>query len=120
MSHGKIRVQVRNDSDQPQRCRVLEVYPWQMRVYLNTLNTELIDLTEEAENGSSTSAKKPLKDLIHGLNYSPCLDRQRPTMLEREFILPAQHTITWTFYFEKKHTNYAEYPVDPNRGLDIQ
>ena len=130
LSHGKIIVQVRNDSDRPKRCRVLEVYPWQMRVYLSTLTTELLELPSNScqnesckdatENCQCKFPKKPFKDLTHGLSYSPCLDRERPTMLEREFILPSHHTIIWTFSFEKKHTHYAEYPVDPNRGLDIQ
>jgi len=114
LDKGQLRLEIRNTSSKMRRCRVVEIYPWQMRLFVSSIRLSWYSTETNSEiSASETTASDNI------FSYSPCLDRQRPSLLEREFILPPHQSLVWTMDFDKKHTHYSEYPMDPNRGIDI-
>jgi Gpi16 subunit, GPI transamidase component len=112
LDKGQIRVEIRNMSAKSRHCRIIEIYPWQMRLYVSSIRLNWFSTETGLEYTDSSN-------LDGTFSYSPCLDREHPSLLERDFILLPYQSIIWTVNFDKKHTHYSEYPMDPNRGIDI-
>lgn len=53
------------------------------------------------------------------INYTPPLDRERPTLLELPLLLPPKSTVELSIEFEKVFLKYTEHPPDAQRGWDL-
>ena len=119
LDNGQIKIQIRNSSPTSSAVvKYLDMYPWQMRVFMSSLSLTLETLSTSGQILASEKLSSPIS-FFSKLIYSPCLDRQRPSMIEFEATLGPQMQATLSFDFRKKHINVNEYPMDPNRGLDL-
>ena len=86
-----------------------ETLPWFMRPFIHTLSATI----------TSTSFPYAWSALVKSINYTPAIDRQRPTSLELMISLPPDSTAALTYDFEKAVLRYTEYPPDANRGFNV-
>ncbi|KAH3672245.1 hypothetical protein WICMUC_004340 [Wickerhamomyces mucosus] len=101
---GGSRTVFRNPYDKPVRLIYLETLPWFMRAYMHTLSI----------------AGGEIDDVVESIYYLPEIDRQRPTHIEFELLIPKNSTIALSYSFDKSLLLYAEYPPDANHGFSIE
>lgn len=101
---GGSRTVFRNPSDEAVRLVYYESLPWFMRVYLHTL--------------SITGGIK--SQVIQAIYYSPEVDRERPSHIEFELIIPPNSNIALSYSFDKSLLLYSEYPPDANHGFSVE
>ncbi|AAS52253.2 ADR333Cp [Eremothecium gossypii ATCC 10895] len=104
---GGLRTVFRNPTDQPVSLVYFESLPWYMRLYLSTVKIE-------------TDDNLSINDVIKSTYYLPARDRERPTHLEYQMVIPANTTFALTYQFDKSLLQYAEYPPDANHGFEIE
>eukprot|EP01126_Amoeba_proteus_P027584 TRINITY_DN2737_c0_g2_i1.p1 TRINITY_DN2737_c0_g2~~TRINITY_DN2737_c0_g2_i1.p1 ORF type:complete len:453 (-),score=66.37 TRINITY_DN2737_c0_g2_i1:166-1524(-) len=88
----------------------LQSIPWYLRVYYHTLrvslNQTLIPISEIFGDRSN-------------YHILPGKDRERSSVLEFFYYLPANSILTLELQVERALLHWTEYPPDPNRGFDI-
>lgn len=89
-----------------------ELLPWYIRVYIS--NAQVKEFSADGSISTFDIASFSEKWL-----YIPAIDRERPAMVECQFVIPAHSKIVVSFNFERAYLKYTEFPYDPNRGLDI-
>lgn len=104
LDKGGLRTVFQNNLDVEAQIIYLETLPWFMRIYLQSLTI--------------TGAEKD--EVIKSIYYQPEIDRQRPTHLEFEIVLPPNSTITMAYQFDKSLLLIAEYPPDANHGFSVE
>ncbi|CCH45141.1 GPI transamidase component [Wickerhamomyces ciferrii] len=101
---GGSRTVFNNPLNEPVRLLYFESLPWFMRVYLHTVSV----------SGGGAN------ELVKSVYYSPEVDRERPTHIEFELIIPANSTIALSYSFDKSLLLYSEYPPDANHGFSVE
>jgi phosphatidylinositol glycan class T len=104
LDKGGLRTVFTNNLESESRLIYLETLPWFMRIYLHTLTV--------------TGADQ--EDVLKSIYYQPEVDRERPTHLEFELILPPKSTIAISYQFDKSLLLIAEYPPDANHGFSVE
>lgn len=106
--HGGLRTVFRNPSDKAIKLVYFETLPWFMRVYLSSLQLE------------SKNPLLTLSDVIESSHYEPAKDRERPTHLEFEIVVPPKTSFALSYQFDKAILQTTEYPPDANHGFEVQ
>lgn len=110
---GGMRTVFTNPSEEKEvKFVYFETLPWYMRVYLHTLKLDVLE-----SKGQSRNLLKD--DITKDILYRPAIDRQQPTQLEIEMVLPPSTSVSLSYDFDKSLLYLAEYPPDANHGFDI-
>lgn len=107
---GSLFVRIDNIDNVPAPVTILEVLPWYMRLYMHTLRVTL--------NGKPIDVGN--QDIFKRVLYSPSVDRVKPTAIEYDLVIPAAAVLTFDLQFDMVLLRYTEYPLDPNRGVDVK
>ncbi|KAL3230966.1 GPI transamidase component GPI16 [Nakaseomyces bracarensis] len=106
--HGGLRTVFRNPTDKEIKLIYFETLPWFMRVYLSTLQLD------------SKNSSLSLDDVIESSHYEPAKDREKPTHLEFNIIVPPKTSFALSYQFDKAILQTSEYPPDANHGFEVQ
>ncbi|KAA8899129.1 hypothetical protein TRICI_006399 [Trichomonascus ciferrii] len=110
---GGMRTVFENPSnDREVKFVYFETLPWYMRVYLHTLQ---LDVLSSPPSESSLARSQIMKHIL----YRPAKDREQPTQIEIEMRLPPGTSVSLSYDFDKSLLYLAEYPPDANHGFDI-
>lgn len=101
---GQSRINFKNPTNETVKILYLESLPWFMRVYLHSITV----------NGAEKD------QIIQNIYYLPEVDRQKPTHIEFELILPPNSNIALSYLFDKSLLLYSEYPPDANHGFSVE
>lgn len=97
---GGVRAVFENTKDYPLRVLYLDTLPWFMRLYLHT--------TKVSGEGA-----------IVDTQYTPSIDRQRPSTLELELVIEPHGRFELDYTFDRSLLYLEEYPPDANHGFEI-
>lgn len=101
---GGSRTVFKNPSDSTVLLVYFESLPWFMKVYLHTLSVKGAEM----------------KEVIKSIYYSPEVDRERPSQIEFELLIPPNSNIALSYAFDKSLLLYSEYPPDANHGFSVE
>ncbi|CCF56455.1 hypothetical protein KAFR_0B01560 [Kazachstania africana CBS 2517] len=107
--YGGLRAVFNNPTSEPVKIIYFESLPWFMRIYLSTLTLDGKDI----DNSN-------LPDIIKSTNYTPSIDRNRPTQLEFILTIPAYTSFSLSYQFDKALLHFSEYLPDANHGFEIE
>ncbi|KAI5965987.1 GPI16 [Candida theae] len=113
LDKGGLRVVFTNPGTKDVAFTYFESLPWFMRLYISTLDVTL-------KNSSGIYHVDDQSQFIKSRYYKPAVDRQRPSQLEFDYMVPSLSTLVITYDFDKSLLLYKEYPPDANHGFDIE
>lgn len=63
---------------------------------------------------------EPLANDAYRISFAPQVEREMPSQMEIELVLPAKSTLTYRVPFSRSLLRVDEFPPDKYRGIDLR
>ncbi|VDK43884.1 unnamed protein product [Anisakis simplex] len=110
---------IQNKQTRDQRAVYTHMIPWFMRIYFHTIQLKCGTLDESRfilafESFQEAQISKEAN--VNRRNFVPAKDRQRPFLIEWDFVIPSESSCEFSFEFDKAFLKVSEFPPDANHG----